>query len=386
MEFLKTKIHGDKTIWIILIIIILISILSIFSSSTLIASMMGVSAISVTIKHIILSFMGLLIVYFVHNIPSKYFGLISIALIPIVIMLLLFILMQGNSESGETTARWIRLPIIGSFQPSTLGILTILILTARFLSSKKYKDVKFVGFIKNLVLPVGIIILLILPSNFSTAFIGFTMFLVVLFIGGFKARYILGLITIGVGILFLFFLLIKSFPDKIPNRVVTWENRINNFLEDGNKYDYQIEKAKAAISNGGFFGRGPGKSKQKYFLPQSNTDFIFSVIVEEYGFLGALVIISLYLLLFFRVVIIVTKSKKKIQKLLVISAIMPIMFSAFINMGVATNILPVTGQTLPFISSGGTSIMIYSMSIGIILSVSRESKIKKKEIVQLDED
>jgi cell division protein FtsW len=286
---------------------------------------------------------------------------------------------------GETTARWIRVPIIGTFQPSVLGILVLLIYTSNFISSKKNKEITFINFVKKLVLPVSIIIIMILPSNFSTAFIGFAMFLLILFIGGFKMRYIMLIIMYGVGIMMLFFLLVKAFPDKIPNRVATWENRINDFFEDGDKYDYQIEKSKAAISSGGFFGQGPGKSMQKHFLPQSNTDFIFSVIVEEYGFIGALFIIGLYLVLLFRVVIIVSKSEKKAQKLLAIASVMPIMFSAFINMGVSTNILPITGQTLPFISSGGTSIIVYSMGIGIILSVSREIK-EEREIIKLDED
>ena len=176
----------------------------------------------------------------------------------------------------------------------------------------------------------------------------------------------------------LFFVLIaKAFPDVMPNRVDTWTSRVENFLDDKDTAeDYQIEKAKIAIATGSIYGLGPGKSVQKNFLPQSSSDFIFAIIVEEYGLIGGLFLILLYSLLLFRIVIVAQKADSIFGKLLTIGVGLPIIFQALINMGVAVELFPVTGQTLPLISSGGTSIWVTCLAIGIILSVSA----KREEI------
>jgi cell division protein FtsW len=178
----------------------------------------------------------------------------------------------------------------------------------------------------------------------------------------------------------MFVLVAKSFPDAMPNRVDTWMSRVDSFFDDTpNEDDYQIEKAKIAVASGKIYGLGPGKSVQKNFLPQSSSDFIFAIIVEEYGLVGALGIIGLYLLLFIRFIINAQKASSLFGKLLIIGLGFPIIFQAFINMGVAVELLPVTGQPLPLISSGGTSIWMTCIAIGIILSVT-----KKEEEVALD--
>ena len=200
------------------------------------------------------------------------------------------------------------------------------------------------------------------------------MVLLLTFIGGYPLKYISSVVGIGVLILALFVLTAKAFPDAMPNRVDTWMSRIENFSDKNAEEGYQVEKAKIAIASGGLKGRGPGKSIQKNFLPQSSSDFIFAIIVEEYGLIGALVVILLYFLLLFRIVMAAKKAKSIFATLLIIGVGLPIIFQAMINMAVAVNLFPVTGQTLPLISSGGTSIWMTCFSIGIILSVTADKE------------
>ncbi len=204
-----------------------------------------------------------------------------------------------------------------------------------------------------------------------------------IFIGYYPLKYLATVIGLGIAALLLFLLMAKAFPtNKLFSRVNTWGNRIERFMDDKpNEDDYQIEKAKIAIASGRIYGLGPGKSVQKNFLPQSSSDFIFAIIVEEYGLFGALGIMFLYLLLFFRFIINAQKAPTLFGKLLIIGLGFPIVFQALINMAVAVELLPVTGQTLPLISSGGTSIWMTCVAVGVILSVT-----KKEQEVALDEE
>jgi cell division protein FtsW len=192
------------------------------------------------------------------------------------------------------------------------------------------------------------------------------------FFGGYPIRYLLLIIGSGIIGLVFFVLIARAYPEAMPNRVDTWMSRVENFTngEDTESQDYQIEKAKIAIASGGIQGVGPGKSIQKNFLPQSSSDFIFAIIIEEYGLIGGLSLIGLYMWLLFRIVIVAQKSDTIFGKLLVLGVGLPIVFQALINMAVAVELFPVTGQTLPLISSGGTSIWMTCLAIGIILSVS----------------
>jgi cell division protein FtsW len=220
---------------------------------------------------------------------------------------------------------------------------------------------------------------LILPANFSTAALLFAMVILLVFIGKYPLKYIGSVILMGAVAFSFFILVVKAFPDAFPNRVDTWMSRIENFTSDKpDEDDYQIEKAKIAIASGGIYGVGPGKSVQKNFLPQSSSDFIFAIIVEEYGLIGGLGVLLLYMLLFFRFIVAAHKANSMFGKLLVVGLGFPIIFQALINMGVAVELLPVTGQTLPLVSSGGSSIWMTSIAIGIILSVTK----KEEEIVQ----
>ncbi|MGK0386184.1 MAG: cell division protein FtsW, partial [Patiriisocius sp.] len=227
--------------------------------------------------------------------------------------------------------------------------------------------------------PVFLVLALILPANFSTAAIIFAMVILLVFIGGYPLKY-LGII-LGAGFLMLtmFVLTAKAFPGMFPNRVDTWISRVENFADKTDtEADYQIEKAKIAIASGGITGLGPGKSVQKNFLPQSSSDFIYAIIGEEFGIVGALGIMVLYLFLLFRLVIVAHKSTEMFAKLLAIGVGLPIVFQALINMAVAVELFPVTGQTLPLISSGGTSIWMTCLALGMVLSVSAKRKVIKK--------
>jgi cell division protein FtsW len=209
------------------------------------------------------------------------------------------------------------------------------------------------------------------------------MILVLAFLGGYPLRYLAAIVGSGLLVLAFFVLIAKAFPDSMPNRVDTWTSRIVNFMDDhDSEEDYQIEKAKIAIATGSVYGLGPGKSVQKNFLPQSSSDFIFAIIIEEYGLIGGLFLLVLYLLLLFRIVVVAQKAGTVFGKLLTIGVGLPIIFQALINMGVAVELFPVTGQTLPLISSGGTSIWVTCLGIGIILSVSA----KREEIRNQSEE
>ena len=207
------------------------------------------------------------------------------------------------------------------------------------------------------------------------------MVIIVCFIGGYPPKYIGYILAIGVTFLMFFVLVAKAFPDAMPNRVQTWSNRIENFSTQDGKEPYQVEKAKIAITTGGAFGLGPGKSVQKNFLPQSSSDFIYAIIVEEFGLVGGFGVVFVYFILLFRIFIVVKKTKTIFGTLLVIATGLPIIFQATINMAVATSLLPVTGQTLPLISSGGTSIWMTCFALGMILSVSASKEKTEDEIL-----
>jgi cell division protein FtsW len=293
-------------------------------------------------------------------------------MIPVVLILLIITILQGATVGGANASRWIRVPIVGfTFQPSTLAALVLMVYVARYLSKVKDKMISFKESIFPLWLPVFIVIALILPANLSTAALIFSMVILLTYIGGYPFKYLVIIIGSGVVVLALFVLTAKAFPNLIPNRVDTWTSRVTSFLNsEVIQEDYQIEKAKIAIATGGVKGLGPGKSVQKNFLPQSSSDFIFAIIIEEYGLIGGIFLLILYLWLLFRIVIVAQKSDSVFGKLLAIGVGIPIIFQALINMGVAVELFPVTGQTLPLISSGGTSIWVTSLALGIVLSVS----------------
>tara|TARA_B110000003_G_scaffold104884_1_gene107229 strand:- start:13906 stop:15093 length:1188 start_codon:yes stop_codon:yes gene_type:complete len=370
-------IKGDRSIWALVAVLALFSFMPVYSASANLVSIVGGSTLGYLLKHVVLLIMGFIIIYAVHKIPYRYFSGGSVLMLPVVFFLLIYTLAQGTTIGGTYASRWISIPFIGvGFQTSTLAGLVLMVYSARYLAKNKDIKIIFKESLIQLWIPVALILVLILPANFSTTAIIFSMILIVAFIGGYPIKYLGYILGIGILFLSLFILIAKVFPDAMPNRVNTWGNRIENFSKSGSQEAYQVEKAKIAIATGGPLGKGPGKSIQKNFLPQSSSDFIYAIIIEEYGLVGAILIVFVYFLLLFRIFITVKKATTIFGTLLVIGVGLPIIFQAVINMAVATNLLPVTGQTLPLISSGGTSIWMTCFALGIILSVSS----RKQEI------
>jgi cell division protein FtsW len=382
MTDIVTKIRGDKGIWAIVFLLALISFLPVYSASTNLVYVIGKgSTLGHLIKHLGHIFLGFTIIYFVHKVPYHYFKALSIFGIPVVIVLLMYTLFQGTTIDGANASRWIQIPFVGiGFQTSTFAFIVLMVYVARYLAKSSDKEIAFKESFLELWIPVFGVLILILPANFSTTALIFSMVCMLVYVGHYPLKYLVGIITMGIIALAFFVLVAKAFPGAMPNRVKTWEKRIERFTSNAADEDvYQIEKAKIAIASGGIKGLGPGKSVQKNFLPQSSSDFIFAIIVEEYGMIGAFGIIFLYLLLFVRFIINAHKATTLFGKLLIIGLGFPIIFQAFVNMAVAVELLPVTGQTLPLISAGGTSIWMTCASIGIILSVT-----KKEEEIALD--
>ena len=358
----------------------------VYSASTNLVYVVGNgSTFGHLIKHMMLLLVGFGIIYLVHKIPYRYFSGGSVIMLPVVIILLIFTLMQGTTIDGANASRWIRIGGIG-FQTSTLASLVLMVYVARYFAKHKEIEINFKESLIQLWLPVAAILLLILPANFSTTAIVFVMVLLLAFVGGYPLKYIAFVVGSAVVVFTFFILMAMSFPKLMPNRVQTWESRISSyFYNDKEKTieeeDYQVQKAKIAIATGGMLGLGPGKSVQKNFLPQSSSDFIYAIIIEEYGLLGGFFVVFFYFLLFFRILIVVKKTTTIFSALLVIGVGFPIIFQAATNMAVATNLFPVTGQTLPLISSGGTSIWMTCIAIGIILSVSASKEETEEDIL-----
>ena len=295
-------------------------------------------------------------------------------LLPFVILLLVFTAFQGNEIEGANANRWLNIPFVGvSFQPSSLASIFLLIYVSTYLSKNLENKIDFKSSFIPLWIPIVVVLMLILPSNFSTAFMIFLMVLTIIFVGQYPLKYIFSIIFLIITCVSIFVILAQKYPDVFPNRVDTWVNRFENYGNlDDDASNYQISRAKAAIANGSLFGVGAGKSSMKYILPQSTSDFIFSIIAEEYGFIVAGLILFLYLILLFRIIIISYKSNSGFGKLVALSAGLPIILQALINMGVAVQLFPVTGQPLPLISMGGTSIWTTFLALGILLSVSNK--------------
>ncbi len=378
------NIKGDRTIWAIVAVLAIFSFLPVYSASTNLVGVVGKgTTLGYLLKHAMLLLLGFIIIYATHKIPYRYFSGLSVLLIPVVLVLLAYTLLQGKTMSGVNASRWISIPFVGiGFQTSTLASVIVMMYVARYLARNRKKKILFKDSILQLWVPVGIVLALILPANFSTTAIIFTMVLVIAFLGGYPLKYIGLIVGMGILVFALFILTAKAFPDTFKNsRIHTWVSRIENFSNANEEDNYQAEKAKLAIASGELKGKGPGKSVQKNFLPQSSSDFIYAIIVEEFGLIGAFVLILLYLALLFRIVIVANKTETIFGTLLVLGVGIPIIFQALINMAVAVGLFPVTGQPLPLISTGGTAIWMTCFAIGIVLSVSadREAKINKKK-------
>ncbi len=382
MKELIHSLKGDKVIWAFVALLALFSFMPVFSASSNLAYMRHGSgnALTYLLKHGAQVFVGFFILYQTHKVPYHYFRTISRFLLPVIWILLVYTLFKGTVIQGANASRWIQIPFIGiTFQTSTLAAIVLYVFVARYLSKTRETPITFQSSLWDLWTPVFITVMLILPANLSTAALIFAMVIMLAFIGKYPLRYIGVILGAGIVGLTFFILVAKQFPEAFPNRVDTWINRIDNFTSDKpDEDDYQIDKAKIAIASGGIYGLGPGKSVQKNFLPQSSSDFIYAIIVEEYGLIGGISVLGLFLLLMIRFVVAAHKANTLFGKLVVIGLGFPIIFQALTNMAVAVELLPVTGQTLPLISSGGSSIWMTCIALGIILSVTK----KEEEIAE----
>ena len=373
MRAILALFKGDKVLWGVVTLLAIFSFLPVYSASTNLSYVVGVGTPSgYLIKHLIILLFGFFLMFMVHRIPYSYFKGISILALPIVFLLLIYTASQGTVIAGANASRWIRIPFIGlSFQTSTLAFVSLLAYVAYYLSKYENSPQPLGRTLLLMWLPIFGFVALILPANFSTAALLFLMVFVLAFLGRHPIKYLSVILLAGIIGLMFFILAVKAFPDLIPNRVDTWVNRIENFTSgDNSSGNYQIERAKIAIASGGLFGVGAGKSVMKNFLPQSSSDFIYAIIIEEYGLIGGCILLFLYLVLLFRVIVVAHKTDDSFGKLLALGMGLPIVFQAFINIAVALQVLPVTGQTLPLISSGGTSAWMTCIALGIILSVS----------------
>lgn len=366
------KIKGDRVIWAVVILLSIVSVLVVYSSVvTLAYKYKSGNATYYLFKHSLIIGMGLLLMFLTHKVKFSYYSRLSQIALFISVPLLLFTLIKGANLNEAS--RWLEIPGTGlTFQTSDFAKLSLIAYVARMLAIKQDNINDFKGTFLPIVIPIIIICGLILPANFSTAAALFVTTFVLMFIGRIPLKH-LGILS---GSAILFFILFVGFVMLFPhvsNRVETWNNRIENFISgeegDGN---YQSDQAKIAIATGGIVGKGPGQSTQRNFLPHPYSDFIYAIIIEEYGLWMGVLIVLLYLILLFRGIKIASLSQKNFGSFLAIGCCFSLVFQAMINMAVAVNLFPVTGQPLPLVSMGGTSIWFTSIAIGIILSVSKE--------------
>lgn len=382
MSFVDKYIKGDKVIWLVVILLAILSILTVYSSIvTLAYKYKGGDTFYYLFKHFIILVVGFGLMILAHNLNYKYYSRISQIALFASIPLLFFTLATGANINDAS--RWLVIPVINqTFQTSDLAKLALIMYLARLLYKKQDNIKDFKSAFVPIMLPVLIVCGLILPANFSTAAMLFTTCLIIMFIGRVSMKYILSLIAIGVGSLMIMLLIAKAKPDLLP-RLGTWNSRIESFLGGESEENYQADQAKIAIATGGPLGKGPGKSTQRNFLPHPYSDMIFAIIVEEYGLFGGFSVIILYLILFYRGIKIAQNAEKTFGTFLAVGLSFSLVFQAMINMAVAVNLFPVTGQPLPLVSMGGTSIWFTCLAIGIILSVSRKTEKTKTNNVNV---
>ena len=388
-QLIAQYLKGDRVIWMVCLILGLVSILAVYSSiSSLAYKYTEGNTFYYLFKHGIMLVTGFAIMYFVHKINYRYFSRLSQIAIWVAAILLILTLMLGVNLNDAS--RWIKIPIINqNFQTSDFAKIALIAYVARMLTLRRDQFHSFKKGLLPIIIPIIVICGLILPANFSTAAMLFMVCIVLLFVGGIPFKHLL-LVFASAGVGFALLLVIAtSVPDLLP-RVETWKTRILSFESGDSEANYQIEHAMMAIQSGGFFPTGPGTGDSRNYLPHPYSDMIYAFIIEEYGaVIGGCGMLLLYLIFLYRALRLARKCERDFGRLLVIGMSFLIAFQAFINMGVAVSLLPVTGQPLPLVSMGGTSIWFTCIAVGMILSVSRSvyegetstatNRIKKKK-------
>jgi cell division protein FtsW len=370
MQFGKLKFRGDQYIWFAVMLLSLIGLLAVYSATGSLAfKKQEGNTEYFLIRHVMFLFGGFFLMYFFHLLDYKYFSRISQLAVIIAVLLLILTLFIGNDINDAKRT----ITILGiTFQSSDFAKFALIMYIARYLSSNQEALGSYKG-IGKILGTISLICVLIMPENLSTSLVLFFTCSMLLFIGNARLKHLALLAlsfivaaSIGLGIL-------MNAPESVlPGRAATWKSRIENFKGTDSSESFQTTQAKIAIVGGGLTGKGPGKGEQSAYLPHPYSDFIFAVIIEEYGLLfGGLTVIGLYLLILFRAIRIVLKSPKAFGALLGFGLAFSLVLQAFIHMAVATSLFPVTGLTLPLVSMGGTSIIFTSAAFGVLLSVSR---------------
>jgi cell division protein FtsW len=352
----------------VVIILLVISLLSVYSSTGSLAYQhRSGNTFFYLFRQLKFILLGVLIIFFVHLVPYRIFSRVSIFALYLAVPLLIVTLIAGSNINEAT--RWLQIPGTGlTIQPSDFAKIALVMFVAKVLSVNQNNIRDFRGVFAKISLAVLVTCALILPANFSTAAIVFVTAFSLMFVGRIPVKYLALMIFTGVFALSVF--VGGSLLFNREGRIATWKNRIENYM-DGEGDNYQADQAKVAIVQGGLFGKGPGNSTQRNLLPHPYSDFIYAIIIEEYGSLvGGILVIALYLWLFFRTGMIIRRSKSTYGAFLAFGLSMGLVLQAFVNMAVAVGLVPVTGQTLPLVSMGGSSIFFTSMATGMILSVS----------------
>ena len=363
-----SELRGDRTIWMIVAILALFSILAVYSATGSLAyTNRGGNTEAYLMKHGVILGLGLLLTYLTYTMPYNRFNQASPYLLVLSIILLVFTL--GGGAEINSARRWIQVPVIGiTFQTSDFAKLALILFVAREIGRHKDYIKDFKQAFLPIIVPILLVCGLIAPADLSTSLLLFFTCLGMMFVGRVDLRYIFLLLFLGVMLLGLLIALGEFFPGII--RVETWTKRVSEFMSDPDG-GYQVQHAKIAIANGGWFGQGPGSSVMRNYLPAPYSDFIYAIIHEEYGLFGGFLILSLYVLLFFRITSLFTKSQKAFGAMVAVGLTILMVGQALANMAVSVNLVPVTGLSLPMISMGGTSILFTCISFGIILSVSK---------------
>lgn len=377
MSSLSTRIaaelRGDRVIWAIVVLLGIISVLAVYSSTGSLAFRERDGATSsFLLKHVVILGGGFVIIYFCHLFSYVKYSRWAPGLLATAVVLLALTMWLGVELNNAK--RWLAIPFVGlTFQTSDFAKLALIIYVARSIGSRQEYIKDFKEAFLPIIIPVIVICMMIAISDLSTAVMLFFICLLMMIIGRVAAQYIIMLLLTGVAVFSLMVVVGRENPKLIP-RAATWEKRIATFFDRERATEddtYQIEKAKIALAEGGLLGVGPGNSTQRNYIPHPYSDFIFAVIVEEYGALGGIAVIGIYLLLFFRVVRLITKSPKTFGAMVALGIALMLVFQAYFNIAVVLDLVPTTGLPLPLVSMGGTSTLFTCIAFGIILSVSK---------------
>jgi len=362
-EWADKHLQGDPVIWAVVFALSLISILVVYSSVGTLAFKKSTAAEWYLLKHTLMVLLGLAAMWFAHKVDYRYYSKISRLALWVSVPLLIYT--YTNGVTINDASRWIALPIVGSFQPSDFASLALIINLASMLSKKQQN----IDDIKESLIPLliwcGVICALIALTNISTAVLLFATCVLIMFIGRVPVKYLAMLFLVGA--------LAGAVAIKFGDRGTTAWNRITAFM-NGKELPFQAQQGRIAIATGGFFGKGPGNSEQRNILPHPYSDFVYAIVVEEYGVIGGGIVLALYLILLHRGMKAAYNSERAFGGLLSAGLAFDLVCQAMVNMGVVVGLGPITGQPLPLISMGGTALVFTGLSVGIILSVSRGEK------------